>query len=150
WPADAAQAGDLFDYDTRRQRATYRHQPNPYAFAFGHGLTYSRVSYEAMALASPTAQAPAPTHRHAALGEAGDVQVTVRVSNRGERSADELVQVYALPQAGTVAPRRLLVAYQRVSLEPGESREVALSFDIGRLAVWDPSLRLPGALDDWL
>ena len=50
WPADPAQAGDLFDYDTRRQQATYRHQPAPYAFAFGHGLTYSHVQYEAVSL----------------------------------------------------------------------------------------------------
>jgi len=35
WPAHPDQAGDLFDYDTLAQQATYRHQPNPYAFAFG-------------------------------------------------------------------------------------------------------------------
>ena len=150
WPADPAQAGDLFDYDTRRQRATYRHQPEPYAFAFGHGLTYSTVSYDTLALAAASATAPAPTHRHAALGEPGDVRVSVTVSNRGERAAEELVQVYALTEAGTPGPLRLLVAYQRVRLAPGETREVELSFDVARLTVWDPALRLDGAADDWL
>ncbi|HWK76560.1 glycoside hydrolase family 3 C-terminal domain-containing protein [Microbacterium sp.] len=150
WPSDPAQAGDLFDYDMLRQQATYRHQPKPYTFAFGHGLTYSRVSYSAVT-ATAEAVAPEPTHRHPALGEDGDVHVTVTVTNEGGRPAEELVQVYALaPSLPLPAPRRLLVAYRRVRLEPGESREVELTFDVARLAVWDESLRLDGAVDDWV
>ncbi len=59
--------------------------------------------------------------------------------------------MYALaPSLPLPAPRRLLVAYRRVRLEPGESREVELTFDVARLAVWDESLRLDGAVDDWV
>ena len=65
WPANPEQAGDLFDYDTLRQGATYRHQADEPAFAFGHGLTYSDVAYESVSLARAGAvEAPAPTHRH--------------------------------------------------------------------------------------
>ncbi|MBP2437225.1 glycoside hydrolase family 3 C-terminal domain-containing protein [Microbacterium amylolyticum] len=109
WPADPAQAGDLFDYDTLRQQATYRHHPEPYAFAFGHGCTYSAVRYEDVQLSEPQVAAPEPTHHHPAL-----------------------------------------VAYERVRLEPGESREVELSFDARRLAVWDDELRIEGAPEDWV
>ncbi|GAA1533211.1 beta-glucosidase [Microbacterium ginsengiterrae] len=151
WPADPAQAGDLFDYDTLRQQATYRHQPDPYAFAFGHGLTYSSVAYASIT-ATAAVSAPEPTHRHAALGEPGDVQVAVTVANDGDRPAEELVQVYALAPSTLPlpAPRRLLVAYRRVRLEPGERRDVALSFDVARLAVWDDALRVDEAPQDWL
>lgn len=149
WPVDAAQAGDLFDYDTLRQRATYRHQGAPYAFALGHGLTYAAVAYDRIEIDEPDAAAPAPTRRHPALTPASDehlVSARVRVRNTGSRAADELVQVYArAPQSAPLpAPRRLLVAYARVRLAPGEEREVDVVFALERLAVWDPAARVPG------
>ncbi|WP_062308386.1 glycoside hydrolase family 3 C-terminal domain-containing protein [Demequina subtropica] len=155
WPASPDQAGDLFDYDTLRQQATYRHQPEPYAFAFGHGLTYGSVSYDAVSLDSDVAAAPAPTHRHSAFLARPDEEVvsaTVTVTNSGARDAEELVQLYVEPADDfeIPTPRRLLVAYARVRLAPGETRAVALSFPVARLSVWDGSLRLPGAADDWL
>ena len=47
-------------------------------------------------------------------------------------------------------PRRVLVAYRRVRLAPGETRDVELEFAVDRLAVWDDGLRLEGAPQDWL
>jgi beta-glucosidase len=155
WPAHPDQAGDLFDYDTARQQATYRHQPKPYAFAFGHGCTYSTVVYEAVGLIDRTVTAPAPTHRHTpfAPADGGDrIRAVVAVRNAGDRDAEELVQLYALPPAGLAiaAPLRILVGYRRVRLAPGERRSVELEFPLGRLAVWDESLRIPGAPVDRL
>jgi beta-glucosidase len=155
WPAHPDQAGDLFDYDTARQNATYRHQPQPYAFAFGHGCTYSSVVYEAVGLINPAATAPKPTYRHAAFDPADDaalVRAVVAVRNTGDRDAEELVQLYALPPAGLpiAAPLRILVAYQRLRLAPGERRSLELEFSLERLAVWDEAQRLPGAPNDWL
>ncbi|AEG45014.1 glycoside hydrolase family 3 C-terminal domain-containing protein [Isoptericola variabilis] len=156
WPARAEDAGDLLDYDVAAQGATYRHATAEAAFAFGHGLTYTTVEYEAVVANPASVDAPAPTHRHPALGDSGTasrVDVTVTVRNSGPRPAEELVQVYALaPQDLPLPPaRRLLVAFERVRLEPGERREVRLSFDVARLAVWDPAARAaePGP-DDWL
>jgi beta-glucosidase len=152
WPADPAQAGDLFDYDTQRQQATYRHQPAPYAFAFGHGLTYADVAYEGVSVAVSDAAAPAPSHRHPAFGESGEVTATVRVTNRGDRAAEELVQVYGLaPEGLPLRPaRRLLLGYRRVRLAAGDTRDVEISFQLARFAVWDPDARVDGAVDDWL
>ncbi|WP_062518117.1 beta-glucosidase family protein [Demequina gelatinilytica] len=155
WPVDPSQAGDLFDYDTLRQQATYRHQPAPYAFAFGHGLTYGEVAYSAVALEADVVTAPAPTHRHASFVARPDeavVSATVTVTNSGERDADELVQVYVEPaeEFALPTPRRLLVAYERVRLAPGETRIVPLAFPVARLSVWDGSVRLGGAPQDWL
>ncbi|QAY60209.1 glycoside hydrolase family 3 protein [Microbacterium protaetiae] len=154
WPADSAQAGDLFDYDTLRQQATYRHQPAPYAFAFGHGLTYTTVAYEGVTLDAAAADAPAALLRHPLFAPRDDdhvVTATVRVHNEGSRPAEELVQLYAQASGFDIpTPRRLLVAYARVRLEPGELREVSLSFALERLAVWDAAAQVSGAADDWL
>ncbi|MEI2270095.1 glycoside hydrolase family 3 C-terminal domain-containing protein [Microbacterium sp. No. 7] len=141
WPAHPDQAGDLFDYDTRRQQATYRHQPDPYAFAFGHGLGYGDVAYEAVEVDAGTVTAPAPTRRHPALDPRDDEQVvtaSVRVANRSERAVEELVQLYAVaPELPIAAPRRLLLGYARVRIEPGEARTAKVRFTVERLAVWD-------------
>lgn len=155
WLAAEADAGDLFDYDTLRQGATYRHQSAEPTFAFGHGCTYTRVAYKSVALDVAEVVAPAVTHQHAgfdARAEDTVVRAVVRVSNEGDRDAEELVQLYALPSEGLPipTPRRLLVAYRRVRLAPGESRDVELEFALPRLAVWDDAVRLPGAPDDWV
>jgi len=155
WPATEDQPGDLFDYDTLRQRATYRHQDDAPTFAFGHGLTYSSVAYESISVTDAAVPAPAPTHRHSRFEPRSDEPVAtavVRVRNTGDREAEELVQLYALPPAELPlpAPRRVLVAYRRVRLAPGETRDVELSFSPARLAVWDDTVRLPGGASDWL
>ncbi|WP_457100653.1 glycoside hydrolase family 3 C-terminal domain-containing protein [Microbacterium sp. P5_E9] len=155
WPDTEAQAGDLFDYDTLRQGATYRHQPEAPRFAFGHGCTYGRIEYESVALAEAEVPAPPATHRHAGFEPRADdevVRVAVRVRNTGDREVDELVQVYAQPLEALPipTPQRLLVAYRRVRLAPGESRDVEVVFPVARLAVWDDAVRLDGATDDWL
>lgn len=141
WPAHPAQAGDLFDYDTRRQQATYRHQPAPYAFAFGHGLGYGDVVYDAIEVDAVLVAAPAPTRRHPALDPRGDERVVtaaVTLANRSARAVEELVQVYALaPELPIAASRRLLLGYARVRVEPGETRTVKIRFAVERLAVWD-------------
>lgn len=155
WPADPAQAGDLFDYNTRRQQATYRHQPEPYAFGFGHGCTYTSIRYDGIRLDSPQVDAPVPDLRHPAFAcRPDDATITahVDVTNDGARPAEELVQVYVRPSSSLPirGPLRLLVAYERVRLEPGESRSVALRFPLARLAVWDGMVRVAGAPDDWV
>ncbi|WP_328741381.1 glycoside hydrolase family 3 C-terminal domain-containing protein [Flavimobilis rhizosphaerae] len=143
WPRDAAQAGPLLEHDVRTARATYRWTDVEPAFAFGHGLTYGQVRYIDMALTVPGAlgvEAPAPwgSRDH---GLVTPVTVAVTVANDGTRNADELVQVYGLsPDLPVPAPRRLLLAAQRVTLAPGERRTVTLTVDPARLAVWDTAL----------
>jgi len=138
WPADAEQPGPLLEYDVERAGATYRYAAGEPAFAFGHGLTYGRVVYDAVALDRDRVDAP-PAWSARAEPDAGRVRARVVVRNDGERPAHELVQVYALaPRDLPVsAPRRVLVAHARVLLAAGESREVELAVDLARLAVWD-------------
>lgn len=141
WPAHPDQAGDLFDYDTQRQQATYRHQPERYAFAFGHGLGYGHVVYETVEADAGRVTAPAPTRRHPALDPRDDeliVTARVTVANPSERAVEELVQLYAIaPELPVAAPRRLLLGYARVRVEPGETRTAEVRFTVERLAVWD-------------
>jgi beta-glucosidase len=67
------------------------------------------------------------------------VELTVSVRNSGAMAAAEVVQVYLEPPGQLLErPRRSLVAFQRLSLEPGESRRVCLAIPPRRLACFDP------------
>ncbi|WP_251150259.1 glycoside hydrolase family 3 protein [Cellulosimicrobium sp. Marseille-Q4280] len=138
WPAAEDQVGPLLEYDVQRAGATYRYADREPAFAFGHGLTYSRVTYASVGLDRGSVDAPAAWSARA-VPDAGRVVARVVVHNGGDRPAEELVQLYALAPAGlpVPAPRRVLVAHARVRLDVGERREVTLAVDLARLAVWD-------------
>ncbi len=92
-------------------------------FAFGQGLSYTTFGYSGLKAAIDS------------------VSFTVR--NTGKRAGVEIVQVYAgLPAAAGEPPKRL-VAWDKVSLEPGKSKTVTLALDPKFLSIFDERK------DDW-
>jgi beta-glucosidase len=90
-------------------------------FAFGHGLSYTSFTYDAIA-ASPA-------------------EARVRVTNTGARSGTEVVQLYVRDVESSVArPPKELKAFAKVTLAPGESTDVALALNDSAFAFWDPSV----------
>ncbi|WP_017935241.1 glycoside hydrolase family 3 N-terminal domain-containing protein [Nocardioides sp. Iso805N] len=114
--------------------------PTP-ARPFGFGLTYT--SFLASAL---TAEATVPTD--------GEIAVQVTVTNTGERAGTDVVQLYGRDLIASVArPVAQLLAYHRITLEPGESRRVSFRVPTTRLAFTDRSLRRivePGEIELWV
>ncbi|PPU96991.1 glycoside hydrolase family 3 protein [Xanthomonas hyacinthi] len=96
---------------------TYRYFKGEPLFAFGSGLSYTRFAYAAPQLSATTLQAGA------------NLQVRTQVRNSGARAGDEVVQVYLEYPQRAQSPLRTLVGFQRVTLQPGETREV--SFELG-------------------
>jgi len=63
----------------------------------------------------------------------------VPVTNTGDRPGAEVVQVYvAFPDAGAPRPARLLRAFGKVSLDPGETRRLSLTVRAADLARYEP------------
>lgn len=93
------------------------------AYPFGHGLSYTTFAYGDVA----TAQT-----------DAGDLAVTVPVTNVGSRDGREVVQVYAAPEGSAVerAPRELR-GFAVVELAAGETRDVEIVVRREDLAYWD-------------
>jgi beta-glucosidase len=120
----------------------YRHYDRarePPLFPFGHGLTYSRVAYENLVVPET-----------AIAGESVTASFTLR--NVGDRQAKETAQLYVRPRGPSVErPVKELKGFVKVSLEPGESRRVALTLDARAFAFWDPQASAwnaePGAYD---
>ena len=86
-------------------------------YAFGHGLSYSSFEYSDL--------------RVEKLGPT-DAAVTCTVTNTGPMEADEVVQLYIDDvDSSVVTPLKLLKDFRRISLAPGERKEVTfrLGFD---------------------
>ena len=87
-------------------------------YPFGHGLSYSRFTYENM------------------RSEGNRITVTVR--NVGTVAAGEAVLLYILPPKGGLhRPTRELKGFRKVYLEPGESVNVSFELDTRSFAVWN-------------
>ncbi len=95
-------------------------------FAFGHGLSYTTFRL-GKAVADKTAMA-----------QDGKLTITVPVTNTGSRAGAETVQLYVHDvKASVERPEKELKAFQKVFLQPGETREVTLTIGTDALSFYD-------------
>jgi len=95
-------------------------------FAFGHGLSYTTFKYGELNLTAKQ------------LGRAGSLTATVEVTNSGQRSGDEVVQLYVRDlEASVKRPIKELRGFERIRLQPGESRKVTFTVPAAKLAFYD-------------
>lgn len=91
-------------------------------FPFGHGLGYTTFEHRDLAVDGQARTGDAFTAR-------------VRVSNTGSRAGTDVVQLYGRDRYASVTrPTAQLLAYQRVSLEPGEEATVEFHVPASLLA----------------
>jgi beta-glucosidase len=99
-------------------------------YPFGYGLSYTTFDIGAPVLASATVKA----------GEG--VGVTVPVTNTGKLAGDEVVQVYLRDDVSSVTrPVAELAAFERVTLQPGETKQVSLTIRPESLALWNREMK---------
>ena len=97
----------------------------PVRWPFGYGLSYTAFAYSGL-----TAE--------------GD-WVSVSVKNTGTCAGAEVVQLYiGAPQDGLHRPLRELKDFQKVFLQPGESRTVTFSLTDRSFALWQDGWKIPG------
>ena len=91
---------------------TYRYFDGEPLYPFGFGLSYTSFAYSELKLPAKTV-----------AGE--KVSVSVKVTNTGKVAGDEVVQLYVSDlKASTPRPIRQLEGYERIRLNPGESKVV--------------------------
>lgn len=95
-------------------------------FPFGHGLSYTEFEYESLEV-DPTELSQDDA--------TDDVTVSVAVRNTGDRAGETVVPVYGGRDHGEVLyPQKVVVGFERVSLDPGESATVDVQCTILPLA----------------
>ncbi len=147
WYQSEDQLGDIIDYDIIRGGRTYQYFEGEPLYAFGHGLTYSPFEYSEL---RTDAQSPGPSdmagvedgeskvNAIAALDATDALNVWVDVTNRGVTAGEEVVQLYVRPGASRVKrPLKTLCGFQRICLEPGETRTVSFTIRVRDWAIWD-------------
>jgi beta-glucosidase len=114
----------------------YIDELNSPQFPFGHGLSYANFRYGPTQISEKQLKASVLT---AGIGgNAKALSASAEVTNTSSRTGEEVVQVYVRLQGTSVAqPVRALKGFQRVSLNPGETKTV--TFDLGpdAFALWN-------------
>lgn len=114
------------DYSMKNR--TYRYFTGPTLYSFGYGLSYSKFAYSNLKIAKARLHA----------GESLTAEVEVR--NMGPMAGDEVAELYLLPPASGndgLSPKLQLEGFQRISLQPGESRRLAFTLSPRELSEVD-------------
>jgi beta-glucosidase len=124
WPQSLDQLPPMRDYDLRHGR-TYMYFKGDPLFPFGYGLSYTSFRYANLKTA-------------ASMPADGATTISVDVENTGEQAGDEVVQMYVRHEGSKVTrPARELRGFERVSLQPHQTKTVRMNLKADSLAYWD-------------
>jgi beta-glucosidase len=106
-------------------------------YPFGHGLSYTSFKYSDLKLV-PVQTKLGPSDAPRPL----TVQVTLNVTNTGERAGDDVVQLYLRDDYSSVTTYvKALRGFARVSLKPGEVKPVPFQLTDADMALYDREQR---------
>ena len=126
---DVGQLPMFYDYKPSAHRGYLFSEATP-LFPFGYGLSYTSFDVGAPVLSSASIRA----------GEG--LSVKVPVTNTGKMAGDEVVQVYLRDDVSSVTrPVKELAGFQRVTLKPGETKQVTIAIRPESLALWNREMK---------
>ena len=114
----AKNTGRPYIHPDAKYESRYLDCPNEPLYAFGHGLSYTTFEYSDIALDASSFKA------------GGKLVAKVKVTNTGKVAGTETVQLYIRDLVGSVTrPVKQLKGFERITLQPGECREVSFTID---------------------
>jgi len=121
----------------------YLDGPSTPLYPFGFGLTYTTFEYGPVQLSKSEMK----------IG--GTITASVSLKNSGPRAGTEVVQLYIRDLAASAGPRpvRELKGFQKVRLQPGESRAIDFTVSEKELGYYDANgnwLLEPGKFHLWI
>lgn len=112
------------------------------AFPFGFGLSYTTFEYGKVRLSSGS------------MAKDGQLKVACTVKNTGKVAGAEVAQLYVRDLVGSLArPVRELKGFEKITLQPGESRDVEFTLSASDLAFWHLDMQRyaePGTFRVWV
>ena len=114
------------DYDIINNPRTYMYFEQPVLYPFGYGLSYTQFEYSDLKLSSDH------------IKKDGDVKLQFTLKNTGKIKGDEVAQVYAHSMDAAIkVPINQLKRFQRVTLSPGESKNLTFKIPASELSFYD-------------
>ncbi|MFC4231946.1 beta-glucosidase BglX [Parasediminibacterium paludis] len=111
-------------------RSNYLDVSNEPVYPFGYGLSYTNFKYSDMHLSSNT------------LKEGQPITISVTVTNTGIVSGKEVVQLYTRQLVGSITrPVKELKGFQKIALNPGESRKINFTISINDLKFYNSDIK---------
>lgn len=103
----------------------YEKKNIPVNFPFGHGLSYTTYEYSALTVDNQ-------------MDKNGKIIVSFDLKNSGKKAGSEVAQVYVGDiECSVERPVKELKAFEKVQLNPGETKRVVLELSNKDLAFWD-------------
>ncbi len=110
-------------------RSNYLDVDNDPVYPFGYGLSYTTFEYGPVSLSAPSMKA----------GE--NLIASVEVKNTGSVAGKEIVQMYIRDVvASSSRPVRELKGFDKVLLQPGETKTVSFEIDVDALSFWNQEM----------
>jgi beta-glucosidase len=110
---------------SERFTSRYLFTPNEPLFPFGFGMSYTTFEYSVPTVVNPSAK----------IGESVTVKVTLR--NTGKVAGSEVAQLYIRDLVSSITrPVKELKGFQKIMLNPGESRELTFVLTPDDLSFW--------------
>jgi len=125
--------------DYRMEGRTYRYFQGEPLFPFGHGLSYTTFQFDNLHIDRSTVKA------------GGSIAVSLDVTNTGDRTGDEVIQLYVRHRDVTVTrPFKELKGFKRITLQPGERKTVTFTLYTHQLGIYDEAMQFvvqPGTVE---
>ena len=100
------------------------------AYSFGYGLSYTTYKYDGLQI------------MNSELNKDGVMKASINVSNTGDVFGEEIVQLYVgFKNSKIDRPVKLLRGFDKIGLEPGETKKVDFEVKIEDLAWYDPEVK---------
>jgi len=111
-------------------------------YPFGYGLSYTNFKFANLKL------------NRATISSAGSTEASVEVTNTGSVAGDAVAQIYIHQRYGSASrPVRQLKGFQRITLQPGETKSVQFTLGKNELEFWSPQTKKwavePSTFDVW-
>jgi len=98
-------------------------------FCFGHGLSYTQFEYSEIKFSGRE------------MGANDSLEVSFQIKNIGDRAGDEVAQLYIRDVYASVAlPQKRLKDFKRITLKPGETKEIKFVLHSEKLKIWDEGM----------
>ena len=128
-PRTVGQYPFYYNHSVTRDLRKYVDMPSTPLYEFGYGLSYTEFEYSNLQITPKE------------IGVRGEVEISAKVKNTGDLKGAEVVQLYINDViSSTSKPVKELKGYEKIVLEPGETKTVTFKLFSEDLSLFDRNM----------